>query len=215
MYFNIRQDRYDEFENEDTYNITWKLSDKVKISYGKGYSLPTFNQLYWPGFSNPGLKAEYSETYSLNYSNKEFSMYVFSNEYTDLMQYDSTLFKTVNVAEAEIKGIEMKYEINREMDLFFKHQDPDNKTDNTRLNYKQLNKAGINYTEKNCNINISHIGKRYNNGKEFSPATIVNLRLDFDNSFISVLNLFDKEYVINDDYEKACREFTFGFEFSI
>ncbi|MCK9225854.1 MAG: hypothetical protein M0Q02_12325, partial [Candidatus Muirbacterium halophilum] len=215
VYFNLRQDKYNDFKDEDSFNITYKLSDNLKAGYGEGYSLPTFNQLYWPGFSNPALKAEYSEVYSLNYENKDLSFFVFNNKYNDLMQYDPLLFKTLNIAKAEIKGFETKYKINDEIELFYKHQNPQNKTNKSKLNYRQLNKAGISYKKDNCNLYVNHIGKRYNNGKEFPQTTVINLKLNFDKSFISIVNLFDKEYTIQDDYEKACREFSFGFEISI
>lgn len=61
---NLRHDRSDQFGGETTGAIAWgwqfEPAWRVTASYGTAFKAPSFNDLYFPGFSNPTLKPERS-----------------------------------------------------------------------------------------------------------------------------------------------------------
>jgi vitamin B12 transporter len=61
---NLRHDRSDQFGGETTGAIAWGWRFapdwRVTASYGTAFKVPSFNDLYFPGFSNPALKPERS-----------------------------------------------------------------------------------------------------------------------------------------------------------
>lgn len=85
------------------------------LSYAEGFRAPTFTDLYYPGLSNPNLKAETSKTWELQWraelgaSQLETSIY--RNDIKDLIAYKGS--STVNVGQARINGFETS--INQEL----------------------------------------------------------------------------------------------------
>lgn len=65
----LRRDDNEQFGSHDTGNVTWgyALSEALRLtaSYGTAFKAPTFNQLYYPGFGNPELQAEESQSLEL------------------------------------------------------------------------------------------------------------------------------------------------------
>ena len=63
----VRQDEYNVFGSATTYRTTagylhQETGTKIRSSYATGFRAPTFNQLYFPNFGNPNLKAEKSQS---------------------------------------------------------------------------------------------------------------------------------------------------------
>ncbi len=63
----VRQDEYNVFGSATTYRATGgylhqETGTKLRGSYATGFRAPTFNQLYFPNFGNPGLKPEKSQS---------------------------------------------------------------------------------------------------------------------------------------------------------
>ena len=63
----VRQDEYNVFGSATTYRATagylhQETGTKLRSSYATGFRAPTFNQLYFPNFGNPGLKPEKSQS---------------------------------------------------------------------------------------------------------------------------------------------------------
>ncbi|NOS82593.1 MAG: TonB-dependent receptor [Nitrospira sp.] len=63
----VRQDEYNVFGSATTYRTTagylhQETGTKLRGSYATGFRAPTFNQLYFPNFGNPNLKAEKSQS---------------------------------------------------------------------------------------------------------------------------------------------------------
>ena len=63
----VRQDEYNVFGSATTYRATagylhQETGTKLRGSYATGFRAPTFNQLYFPNFGNPGLKPEKSQS---------------------------------------------------------------------------------------------------------------------------------------------------------
>ena len=74
----IRWDRNEAFGNAVTGNIGWRDNwelDKNNtistfVSFGNAFKAPTFNQLYYPNFGNPNLKAEQSKSVEVGLAGK-------------------------------------------------------------------------------------------------------------------------------------------------
>ena len=111
----VRHDRNQQFGGQTTWSgsLTLPLDERndVLLSYSEGFRAPTFNDLYYPQYSNPRLKPEHSRSYELQWrsqlttdSRLETSLYR-----TDLR--DAIVFGEGsiprNVASARINGLEM------------------------------------------------------------------------------------------------------------
>jgi vitamin B12 transporter len=89
-------------------NLRWTAS------YGTAFKAPNFNELYFPGFGNPNLSAETSESFDLGLSgrngnlNLNFSANVFITNIDDLIAYDVVANRPANIGEARISGLELQ-----------------------------------------------------------------------------------------------------------
>ena len=111
----VRRDQNQQFGGQTTWSGTLTLplnaDNDLLLSYSEGFRAPTFNDLYYPQFSNPDLKPERSKSYELQWrsqltadSRLETSLYR-----TDLR--DAIIFGQDsvprNVASARINGVEI------------------------------------------------------------------------------------------------------------
>jgi vitamin B12 transporter len=114
---NLRQDDNSQFGSHATglmgyaYALTPAL--KLRAAAATAFKAPTFNDLYFPGFSNPNLRPERSRSREagLNYQlgGQRLSATYFENRITDLIVLDPT-FTPQNLARARIKGTELAYQ---------------------------------------------------------------------------------------------------------
>ncbi|MEY3200615.1 MAG: hypothetical protein RIR70_165 [Pseudomonadota bacterium] len=87
------------------------ISDTLRLyaSVGNAFKAPTFNDLYFPGFSNPALKPERSNSREIGISGtmqaSRWGVNVFETRVRDLIGYDMD-FNLVNVDTAKIRGME-------------------------------------------------------------------------------------------------------------
>jgi len=110
----VRNDDNEQFGNHTTGSVGYGLAFgnglRLSASAGTGFKAPTFNDLYYPGFSNPLLKPEESRSLNLGIAqyadtwNWTFNAY--ETRIDQLVGYDSS-FALVNVAEARIRGAEL------------------------------------------------------------------------------------------------------------
>jgi vitamin B12 transporter len=111
----VRHDENQQFGGQTTWSgsltIPLNARNDVLLSYSEGFRAPTFNDLYYPQYSNPDLKPERSKSYEVQWrsqlthdSRLETSLYR-----TDLR--DAIIFGQdsipQNVASARINGLEM------------------------------------------------------------------------------------------------------------
>ncbi|TFY93879.1 TonB-dependent receptor [Pseudomonas nabeulensis] len=112
----LRHDTNQQFGSQNTWSGTLTVplnpDNDVLLSYSEGFRAPSFNDLYYPGSSNPDLKPEHSKSYELQWRSQlsdstrlETSLYR-----TDLR--DAIVAQPVdfyiphNVASARINGFE-------------------------------------------------------------------------------------------------------------
>jgi len=97
----------------------------VRANWGQGFKLPGFFALSSPLVGNPDLRPEKVESADIGvtqwFVNRTLSgtVTLFRNHYTNMIDFDSTLFKMVNRPGVTIKGVEMggHYAINDRLSL--------------------------------------------------------------------------------------------------
>ncbi len=110
----LRRDQNQQFGGQNSWSGTFTLpldnANDVLLTYSEGFRAPTFNDLYYPGFSNPNLKPETSKSYELQWrsqltetSRLETSLYRTNLE--DAIIFGSNS-RPENVASARIDGFE-------------------------------------------------------------------------------------------------------------
>ncbi|QZA55009.1 TonB-dependent receptor domain-containing protein [Pseudomonas sp. 2hn] len=114
----VRRDQNQQFGGQTTWSgsvtVPVNVDNDVLLSYSEGFRAPTFNDLYYPQYSNPNLDPERSKSYELQWrsqlskeSRLEASLYR-----TDLR--DAIIFGAGsiprNVASARISGFELGLE---------------------------------------------------------------------------------------------------------
>lgn len=113
--FSLRWDDNDAFGEEVTGAavVGYALDDvhRVRLSYGTAFRAPTFNDLYFPGFSNPDLDPERSRTAELGVSARRqtwfWDLAAYQTEVKQLIVFDNVAFRPENVDEARIRGAEL------------------------------------------------------------------------------------------------------------
>lgn len=110
----LRHDDNQQFGSQNTWSGTFTLplnpDNDLLLSYSEGFRAPTFNDLYYPDFSNPDLKPETSKSYELQWR----------SQLTDTSRLEASIYRTdledaiifgsnsrpENVASARINGFE-------------------------------------------------------------------------------------------------------------
>jgi outer membrane receptor protein involved in Fe transport len=124
--------RHDDSSNESA-ETTSKLgvlyvfndSDtQVSANWGQGFSLPGFFALASPLVGNPDLRPETSESYDIGVTHRfagglTGTATLFHNEFTDLIDFDSTTFQMINRDRLDVDGIEiaLDYSISDELGI--------------------------------------------------------------------------------------------------
>ncbi|NOR81178.1 MAG: TonB-dependent receptor [Methyloprofundus sp.] len=114
--FNLayRSDFNQQFGQNSTWNASWGYAFDngimVSASYGTGFKVPTFNELYFPDFGNSNLNPEKSESYEIGVSgehhNWNWSLNGYLTYISDMIAYDSSIFAPNNLSAARIMGLE-------------------------------------------------------------------------------------------------------------
>lgn len=110
----VRSDDNEQFGQHTTGGAGWKwfADDFIafSVSWGTAFLAPSFNDLYYPGFSNPDLKPEESDSLELGVSgtvaNTSWSFAAFETDVDNLIVFDFVTSRPQNVSEARIRGVE-------------------------------------------------------------------------------------------------------------
>jgi vitamin B12 transporter len=114
----VRRDDNQQFGTHTTGNAGWKwfLSKSLNVvaSWGSSFRAPTFNDLYYPGFSNPNLDPERATNVEMgiggNIDKQHWSVNAFETRISDLIDLDQN-FVPGNVSKARIRGAEGQYSL--------------------------------------------------------------------------------------------------------
>jgi vitamin B12 transporter len=122
LQLNARTDRYSDFGTANTYyaGYGWRFTPALRVSVAAStaFNAPTFNDLFFPGFSNPNLKPERTRSKELALqwtpggagAGQRVRAAVFENRYRDLIGFDEN-FSIVNIGQARNEGVELLAEL--------------------------------------------------------------------------------------------------------
>ncbi|TRW96156.1 TonB-dependent receptor domain-containing protein [Candidatus Methylobacter oryzae] len=114
----VRGDKNEAFGEQVTGNFGWRYHWNYGISpfasFGNAFKAPTFNQLYFPGFGNPSLKAEQSTSFEAGLAgDHDWLQWELRGYHTNIDNLIVTvtnpatfLASAENVGKAQIDGIE-------------------------------------------------------------------------------------------------------------
>ena len=108
----LRDDHNSQFGSKVTGNVGYGYSFtpswRATASFGTAYKAPTFNDLYFPGYSNPNLKPAQSRNLeaSLRYQadKTSASATIYQNKIRDLTGFDNA-YNLVNINKARLQGL--------------------------------------------------------------------------------------------------------------
>jgi vitamin B12 transporter len=134
----VRNDDNEQFGTHTTGGVGWKwfADDYIafSVAWGTAFLAPNFNDLYYPGFSNPDLKPEESDSVELGISGTAaqttWSLSAFETQVDNLIAFDLATFLPQNVSEARIRGIEAQASThlgNWSLGANYTHLDPRNR----------------------------------------------------------------------------------------
>jgi vitamin B12 transporter len=115
---NVRYDDNSQFGDHTTGSIGYgyRFDERVRFraTLGTAFHAPTFNDLYFPFFGNPDLKAERSKSADIgvdwNSGAQRFSATYFENRISDLLVFDLETFLPQNLDRARIRGGEFAWQ---------------------------------------------------------------------------------------------------------
>ncbi len=121
LQLNLRRDDNDQFGGETTGSILWglDLSESLRLtaSYGTAYKAPSFNELYFPGYGNPNLGPETSDSIEFGLRGRHdwggWSLNAYQTDVDNMIAYDSSLVDDAhpfgqpnNIGQARLLGVE-------------------------------------------------------------------------------------------------------------
>jgi vitamin B12 transporter len=202
--------------------LSWAITPvyTARVSYGNAFRLPTFNDLYYPGYANPDLQPERSDTVEAaldaNTSFGTFTTAIYDTRVHDLITYDSQTFLPVNVGRAHIQGIDFSYKgtlgKSTPVSLAIGLLNPQDVTDQTWLNRRPRQTASLSidhtWDEFNLHALSTGVSLLYNGSTwddQFNTLYLpswmtVSLRATYKvNSHLalsaSIGNLFNRQYM--------------------
>jgi vitamin B12 transporter len=232
---NVRRDNEDQFGNRTTGGATVGLQPaKGQWIYASGASAfraPSFNDLYFPGFSNPLLQPEKSRSSELGWrmtlNSVKLSAAWFDNKIENLIAFDFVTSRPQNVQRARIRGVEASAEwkfAGIDWRASVTSQSPKNTTTNRQLRSRAKNFGSLGASQTigdfNWSLGATASDARFDSANESPVSRMPGYvlwdarlsyridrawRLEFVGS-----NLTDREYTLARGYNQLGTQFTFG-----
>ena len=202
----------------------------ARLSYGNAFRLPTFDDLYYPGYANPNLLPERSDTVEAALdaatSFGTFTAAVYDTRVHNLITYDSVTFLPVNVGRAHIQGIDLSYKgtlgNSTPISLAIGILNPQDVTDQTWLNRRPRQTVSLNLDHTwdefhlhalSTGVTLLYGGSTFDdqaNSIYLPSYTTVGLRAAYKvNSHLTLSanlsNLFNRQYVTAYGYDSLGR----------
>ncbi len=213
----VRSDDNEQFGNHTTGGLGWKWFAEdylaFSVAWGTAFLAPSFNDLYYPGYSNPDLKPEESDSVEFGISgtaaNTTWSVSAFETNVDDLIAFDSATFTPQNISEARIRGVEAQARTQLERWTFgatYTHLDPRNRESHNLLPRRpeDAGRLDIGYGTDVFSIGttVNLVGARYDdvaNMTKLDSYTTVDLvaELRFGAGWSvqgRIANAFDEDY---------------------
>ncbi|MCK5716139.1 MAG: TonB-dependent vitamin B12 receptor [Thiomargarita sp.] len=226
----VRNDDNAQFGNHMTGNLAWgyryNQALRFTASYGTAFKAPTFNDLYFPHYSNPNLKPEESQSIEIGLKSTQtwgtWAVNLYQTDLEELIAYDADISAPRNIETAQIRGLEAilerqwaHWKLKTNVTLL----DPKNKSNDTLLPRRAKKSLNISLDRKFQQFSIGTsmyaVGKRYDdvdNTRELNRYITLDLRAAYQMTEALKLqarlhNIFDKEYETASYYQQAGRDF--------
>jgi len=224
--------RYNDVEDtgsETTYNVSlgYNLSDSIftSINYGTGFKAPTLYQLYDSGSGNAELEIETSESWEFLLRGDVYGVTTevayFNLGFDNLLDYSFETFRYGNIADAEIKGVELnasKYLDNFNLSANYTYTDTEDKTTGTQLSRRARHKANLQATYDWEKVSLTGVyqyqGTRFdaNSDSSLSAYNTVDISVNYQLSDAWKLQL-KANNILDTEYETAPGYVTPGSEY--
>ena len=114
----VRWDDADEWGTQVSPRLAvgWRPVDRLELraAYGRAFRQPSVGELYFPFSGNPELEPERSESAELGLSwsagPSRLQLAAFSTRIEDLVDFDYATYSFANVAEADMRGVELAWD---------------------------------------------------------------------------------------------------------
>jgi vitamin B12 transporter len=109
------RDHHGQAVNTGNVALSWAITPvyAARVSYGNAFRLPSFNDLYYPGYGNPNLNPERSDSVEAaldaNTAYGTFSAAIYDTRVNNLIAYNPATFSPMNIGRAHIRGIDLSY----------------------------------------------------------------------------------------------------------
>jgi vitamin B12 transporter len=224
----FRLDDHDKFGTKATYRVASalvieKTGTKFKTSFGTGFKSPSLFQLYSP-YGDENLEPEEStgwdagieQSFAGEKLTADFTY--FSNDFENLVDYNSATYKYSNIAKAKTQGIELSASIHATGSLILRGSYTFTKTEDKATGLELLrrakNKIGFDTNYRfgengDINFNLTYVGNRadidyssYPAAKVRMPGHVVaNLAASYNlTKYFQIFGRVDN--LFNNDYEE-------------
>ncbi len=233
----LRYDHNEQFGGATTYNIGASyeiVPDLVaRASYGTGFRAPTFNDLYYPNYSNPNLRPEKSKSYEVGVNwrptdRTTLDVAFYQTWLTDAIASNPPTYLPFNVARAKVTGIEasLSHEFNDRWSgkVSIDYRSPKNEDNGRYIPYRDRFKAAAEVSfaasdSLDLTTKLLYGAARYANAantvklQEYVTVDFAaNYTFDERSSLkFSVENLFDEQYSTVTNYRAQGRTFNLSF----
>ena len=188
---------------------------RIRAAKATGFRAPTINDLFFPGFSNPDLAPEESESWEAGFDQTFFdgavtlSSVYFNQDFENLIQFSFATFRPENIAKANSKGVETSLHVelphNFVVNINHTWTDAFDLDTNIRLRRRAKHKvqANISHTwnkKLETLIGVTHKsgivdGSAGNTMPFVTVRSVVNYKVCKSlNLFVRGENIFDEEY---------------------
>ena len=226
---NLRRDESSQFGGRTTgalaYGYVFGGGFRASASYGTAFKAPTFNDLYFPGFSNPDLRPEtaHNAEAALRYAARGLTagIVAYRNRVRDLIVFEcDASFNCAphNVADATLQGVTLELEA-REGDLVVSasadFQRPADDASGNLLPRRARRHAAVavaqSWSALRIGAELIASSARFDdaaNTRRMGGYAIVNVTADYElgrgwTLFVRLDNALDKRYELAADYNTA------------
>ncbi|GAA3551324.1 TonB-dependent receptor domain-containing protein [Zobellella aerophila] len=230
-----RVDDNEQFGTHGTWQSAVSLAlpyaHKSTLSYGTAYRAPSFNDLYFPGFSNPDLKPEESENWELGVSGDYdlfgWELNLYRNEIDNLIIFDGGVVNSSRNTDTLIKGAEFVVKAETGLvhhKVVLEYTDAQDRNNNDEQLLRRAKRkfswtGDVDVANTNLFVQTLYVGERPDVGNVMLPSyTIWNIGARYPltqqltlNSKIN--NLFDKHYQVVNSYDAPDMELYIGADY--
>ncbi|PUU94634.1 TonB-dependent siderophore receptor [Halanaerobium sp.] len=228
--FGLRYDKHQKYGSEISPELAlnYSLNNNLNLvaAAGKSFRPPTYMDLYYPGFSNPDLKPEKSDSYEigLKYNDQSCSRQItfYKREIEDMISPDPLSYLPENIDSALINGVEFSAQRkikDFQLEFNYNYLDAENESTGKQIGDMPYHKYNVNlsYQINEANkiiLENSYTGERMDYISEadmgayfVSDLTYIRNLNDKTSLSVEINNLFDKEYEVVDGYPMPGRNF--------